>query len=292
MSVIVHKVNQGSKEWLDLRQRHLCASEAPAMMGTSKYTNRKALLLEKITGERPAVDAFTQKLFDAGHDAEAEARAAVEVELQHKLTPAVLTKRNLLASLDGITDDGALIWEHKLHNANLKSFIIENDDLPDSHWPQVEQQLYVSGANSCLFTISDGTPFNMFHHWYSPKPGRLDRLLSGWEHFVDDMANTDPDELRTIHRVDEEWSKVAAELHYATQEADLASTRVKELQTKLKLLAGEQRCQGNGVTVYPVERSTIDHKQIIKTFEIDTTPYTRKTVSWAVRVDRKFGEKA
>ena len=292
MSAEFLNLTQGSTEWLKARQRHLCASEAPAMMGTSKYQKRKELLLEKITGERPQIDAYTQKLFDAGHEAEAEARAAVEVELNKKLTPAVYTRGNMLASLDGCTDDLEIIWEHKLHNAILKAYIEEHGDLPDSHWPQVEHQLYVTGASSCLFTISDGTPFGMFHHWYNSKPERLEALLFGWDQFVKDMKTTNPDDLRTIQRQDEEWFKLAAELHFATQEADHAQAKVKNLQLKLKALAGEQRTQGNGVTVYPIERNTTDYKQIIKTFQIDTKPYTKKTVSWAVRVDRKFGDKA
>jgi len=43
-------VKQGTKEWLNLRMGHFTASEAPAMMGVSKYQKRDELLTMKKTG--------------------------------------------------------------------------------------------------------------------------------------------------------------------------------------------------------------------------------------------------
>jgi predicted phage-related endonuclease len=35
---------QGTDEWLDARLNHLCASEAPVMMGASSFMSRNQLL--------------------------------------------------------------------------------------------------------------------------------------------------------------------------------------------------------------------------------------------------------
>ena len=65
---------QGSKEWHLHRANHFNASDAPAMMGVSKYKTRDQLLHEMATGLTQEVDANTQKLFDNGHKFEALAR--------------------------------------------------------------------------------------------------------------------------------------------------------------------------------------------------------------------------
>ena len=46
----VHNVQQGSPEWHALRANYFTASEAPAMMGASKYQTRDDLLAMKKTG--------------------------------------------------------------------------------------------------------------------------------------------------------------------------------------------------------------------------------------------------
>ena len=45
-----HAVQQGTGPWLRLREGFDTASEAPAMLGLSKYKSRDALLREKATG--------------------------------------------------------------------------------------------------------------------------------------------------------------------------------------------------------------------------------------------------
>ena len=69
---------QGSEEWQAARAKYFTASEAPAMLGLSKYQTRQDLLRQKATGHIPEVDSAKQRLFDRGHAAEAAARPIVE----------------------------------------------------------------------------------------------------------------------------------------------------------------------------------------------------------------------
>ena len=83
-----HNVRQGSPDWLALRSQYFTASEAPAMLGLSKYQTRTELLHQKHTGLAAEVDAHTQGLFDRGHAAEAAARVLAENMLGEDLYPA------------------------------------------------------------------------------------------------------------------------------------------------------------------------------------------------------------
>lgn len=63
----IHNVAQGSAEWHALRANYFTASEAPAMMGASKYQTRTELLTQKKTGFTPEVTPQQQCIFDLGH---------------------------------------------------------------------------------------------------------------------------------------------------------------------------------------------------------------------------------
>lgn len=183
---------QGSQEWLDIRAKHFTASEAPAMMGASKYTTRSELLRQKATGITEDIDANKQRLFDRGHVAEAAARPVVEGLMQVELYPATgsleVDGLPLLASFDGLTMLEDLCWENKLWNATLADAIRAGQLEPHYYW-QLEQQLLVSGAERVYFTTSDGTPENTVGMWYASVPERRAQLIAGWKQFAEDLAN-------------------------------------------------------------------------------------------------------
>ena len=182
-------VVQGTPEWDAARARHFTASEAPAMMGVSKYQTRSELLMQKHTGLVEEVSAAKQALFDRGHAAEAAARLMAE-QLLGDLFPITASARieglPLLASLDGITITDDDIWEHKLWNEGLAA-AVRADNLPEAYKIQMDQQLLVTSAKSCLFMVSDGTPEKMAYCWYTTTDERKAALIAGWKQFAKDL---------------------------------------------------------------------------------------------------------
>jgi len=185
---IVSGLVQGSKEWLDLRAGYFTASEAPAMLGLSKYKSRADLVREKATGIVPEVDDATQRRFNAGHAAEEKMRAWAEKHVGDDLYPVVgvetVNGLPLLASFDGLTMDEVTPWENKLWNAEFAEQV-SNGIVPDTHWPQLEQQLLISGAKAVLFTVGDDE--NEVHMMYESQQDRRERLLAGWAQFAADV---------------------------------------------------------------------------------------------------------
>lgn len=186
--MIIHSVAQGSAEWHALRAKFHTASEAPAMMGTSKYQNRTELLTVKKTGIAPDVTPSQQFIFDKGHATEASARPLVEAQIGEELYPVVGTLGNLLASMDGATMLGETLFEHKLWNESLVAQVKAEDLSPHYYW-QLEQQLLVSGAERVIFVCSDGTPDNFVSMEYRPVAGRAEQLVEGWKQFDADLEN-------------------------------------------------------------------------------------------------------
>ncbi len=184
----IHNVVQGSAEWHALRAQHFTASEAPAMMGASKYQTRTDLLAIKKTGITPDVTHSQQFIFDKGHATEALARPLTEALIGEELYPIVATEGNLLASMDGATMLGETLFEHKLWNESVVAQVKAGELAPHYYW-QLEQQLLVSGAERVIFVCSDGTPENFVHMEYRPVAGRAAQLIEGWKQFEADLAN-------------------------------------------------------------------------------------------------------
>ena len=192
---ILQNIRQGDAEWLSVRAQHLCASEAAAALGVSKYTTRAELLRQKATGIVAEVSPQQQRIFDAGHEAERAARVHAERIAGEDLSPVVGTLDvdglPLLASFDGISFMGDVVWENKLLNKTLAAQIASGE-LEPHYWLQLEQQLLVSGAERVLFTASDGSEEGTLYLWYSSQPERRARLLYGWRQFQRDVAAYDP----------------------------------------------------------------------------------------------------
>lgn len=193
-----HNLPQSSPDWHAFRAKHFGASELSAAMGQSKYTTRTDLLQEKATGISKEIDARTQALFDKGHAAEAAARAIAESIIGEELSPMVMSlevdELPISASLDGITFDGEIIFEHKLWSEKLAAQVLD-DNLEEHYKRQMDQQLMVSGAKKCLFMTSDGTSDNISYCWYESNLKRENEIIGAWKQFAADLANYQPVEI-------------------------------------------------------------------------------------------------
>lgn len=189
---------QGDDTWLAIRAEHFCASDAPAMMGASKYTTRSELLHRLATGITQDVDAGKQSLFDRGHAAEAAARPIVEAQIGEELFPVVATMEvdgiPLLSSLDGISMDEDTAWEHKLWSEPLAAQV-RAEKLDDQYIWQLEHALLVTGASRAVFTCSDGTSEKMVSMEYFPDLERRKQLIAGWRQFAADLKSYTPPEV-------------------------------------------------------------------------------------------------
>lgn len=193
---------QGEPEWLEARSKYHTASEAPAMMGVSPHISRNDLLRAKFSGGDKEVSKFVQeRVFGKGHEVEASMREAIEAELGEDLFPATVVDDTgrLSASLDGMTMDGGTIWECKQFSQGKVDHIeMTNSVPPADHW-QVQQQLLVSGAQRCLYTVGND-PENLARLWVEPDPEAFAAIEAGWDQFDADLAAYEPpaDEAQTV----------------------------------------------------------------------------------------------
>ena len=190
--MITHSLIQSSPEWHQHRAEHFNASDAPAMLGLSKYKTRSALLRQYATGiSDDVIDVATQRLFDEGHRAEALARPLAEAIIGEDLYPCVGSKGKLSASFDGLTMDESICAEHKALNKALRE-AFANEVIPAMYCAQMEQQLMISGAKKCLFMASEWAGDELveeLHCWYESDQNMRDAIMQGWTQFAIDLEN-------------------------------------------------------------------------------------------------------
>lgn len=189
-------IQQGSDQWVALRAKHFCASEAAAMLGLSSHMKRSELLRIKSLGiSKEFSDFVMNNVLNKGHAAEATARAIVENQLGAELYPATATLTidglPLLASYDGLSMDESQAWENKLLNSQNAD---PKDMIDSEYWPQLEQQALVAGVDQVYFTVSDGTQMGTSGHWYQSLTKRRAQLLAGWKQFAEDLKSYTPTE--------------------------------------------------------------------------------------------------
>lgn len=184
---------QGTPEWHAHRATHFNASDAPAMMGVSKFKTRAQLLHEMHTGITPEVDAGTQARYNEGHRYEALARPLAEEFTGQEFFPVVGSEGKLSASFDGLTMSEDLIFEHKTLNKDLQAIMVDGctgADLPLMYRVQMEQQCMVSGAPRVLFMASSWSGSTLVeerHCYYEADRTMSDAIMQGWAQFATDL---------------------------------------------------------------------------------------------------------
>lgn len=187
-----HNLIQGSAEWHAYRANHFNASDAPAMLGESKYKTRTQLLDELTSGVSKEMH---QRLADDGHRFEALARPLAEKIIGEELYPVVGSDGIYSASFDGLTMAEDIAFEHKSLNDDIRA-TNSAADLHIQYRIQMEQQLMVSKASKNLFLATKWDQNNELvdskHFWYESDPALRQRIIDGWDQFAKDLANHKP----------------------------------------------------------------------------------------------------
>lgn len=150
------------KEWLKWRQTGIGSSDAPIIMGETKWRTPVELYMEKIADE-PKEDDSNKWIKEKGNQVEARLRSLFEAVKCETFEPCriMLAGTPLLASLDGRSVDKRRIVEFKLvgnggkaaaKNPDLKKWdMAKAGKVPDDYYHQVQHQLLVSNADVLFY---------------------------------------------------------------------------------------------------------------------------------------------
>ena len=149
----ITKPTHGSLEWLQTRHKHdgqtiVGASEVSSIMGCNDWKNIIDLAIEKM---QPPIVREQNDAMKRGTWLESGLITAAQEELNLQVeTPEVMyLNGRLIATLDGLADDGRLI-ECK----TTTKWVANEQCLPEWYW-QAQAQMYCSGAELVTFVVLD-----------------------------------------------------------------------------------------------------------------------------------------
>ena len=276
------KLEQSTPEWLEWRKTGFSASEAPAVMGESKYFPKTPYQLYQVqTGQK---EVFYSKAMQDGHKFEARAIELASEELKIKFKHDVLGSRGrYLASFDALSDDqDVLEVKTTTYDSDLW-----NNGAQIYKW-QLTHQAYVAGVESVFLAVyaKDKDVIKVQEIHIDPK--WTEQLIAAWEQYGEAMDNFEPPALTKndyIENESEEWAELAKEYSSLKETKAGIESRLKELKESLTGLADGSPTKGGGVTVYPVTRKgNVQYKKIPELKGVDLDQYRAKpSTYWGIK---------
>lgn len=289
------ELKQNSEDWHTFRQKHIGASDAPIILGCSPYKTPWGLLQEKLTGKSSTISDYILK---KGHEMEEKARHLFELALETTLTPVVIRSEKwpfLTASLDGMTED-KVVWEHKL--VGLEDFQnIKAGKCPEKFWPQLQQQMLVSGATKAILAASYDPPEGYSYTSLivsSDIEYQVNTLLPAVIHFWDAMngkAEIEPSEKDCVdYSNDPHLVSLLDAYREASEQSKEIEKSIKAMQDQIfKIVTARGVCNGTKITKSKGKpKQVIDYERLVYDLKIDTAPYTTmKEGTWTKRITFK-----
>jgi putative phage-type endonuclease len=276
----VERLMQGTPEWQRWRLQGIGASDAPVIMGDSRYQNPRVLWTIK-TGK--AGDQSDSAAAQRGRDLEGLARQTYEALLGIQMEPLCVTHDSrdwMRASLDGISFDSAVILEIKCPLSSRDHALAREGQIPPHYFAQLQHQLEVTGAEEAHYWSFDGNDGVLVR--MRPEPEYIRRLVDAeaefWRRVIENYWPED--EVGELDRsLDNEWREAASA--YRVAQARLAEVNVVEeaARKQLERLATARRTYGCGIEVLrSLRKGAINYSAVPELLGVDLEPYRKPAV--------------
>ena len=175
------EIAQGTDAWRALRRSLRMASETPAVLGLSSFSNAAANLRNEKRGQRVFVNAAMRK----GTEQEPFARAAY-AKLHGAADAAMYVDGDYGCSLDGISADGRTVLEIKTPyrgRAHERWRLAVAGRTMQSDYAQIQHQLMVCRAARAHLFVWDAEAREGVQVEILPDPAFWRRIRTGWDAF-------------------------------------------------------------------------------------------------------------
>lgn len=274
-------MQQRSKEWFEMRRKHIGASDAPIIMRVSPWMTPYELWQEKLgLLEERRQNAAMQK----GISLEPEVLARLEQEIGMLLQPKVMfhpTIPYMMASLDGMSLDGKTIVEIKCPG-KADHEEAKAGRIPTKYYPQLQHQIEVCQVNKCLYaSFREG---ELIVIPVEKDCQFIDSLLQSEAVFWDCIVNKCIPEMMDRDSTFNDsiaWESLAGEWDRLTKAAKTIEKEKEEIKSKLIELCEGKSMHGFGVRVTKCSQTRIDYKAL-EGENIDLNKYKKVSSFWKV----------
>lgn len=270
-------MQQGTQEWLDLRRRHIGASDAAVCMGISPWKTQYQLWQEKLGLGEPQVCNEAMK---RGTNLEPYARAAFELKTGIKVKPEVLfhpTIPYMMASLDGISEDYDVV-EIKVPG-KIDHQCAMDGKIPEKYMPQLQHIMEVCQIeNMFYFSFNERSDIIL---QVIKNQGYTDVLLQKEREFwkyVTDLEQPPFEDRDLVKKNDEKWALAVCRYTELQKQLKFVEEKFEFARNELINLTDGKNCKGHGIEVIKsCRRGNIDYKSIPQLIGVDLEIYRKPT---------------
>jgi putative phage-type endonuclease len=282
----VERLVQGTSEWMRWRQQGIGASDAPVIMGDSRYRTPRVLWTIK-TGK--AGDESDHPVAQRGRELECVARQLYEDRVGIQMEPLCVRHDRLdwmRASLDGLSFDSATILEIKCPLSSRDHALAREGQIPPHYIAQLQHQLEVTGAEEAHYWSFDGRDGVLVRT--RPERDYIARLVEMeerfWRRVIENRWPAD-EEGELDRAADDEWRRAAVEYRAAKARLMQASASEEAARKVLERLATARRTYGCGVEVLrTLRKGAVNYPAVPELRGVDLEPYRKPAVE-VVRIN-------
>lgn len=267
-------IEQGTKDWLDLRKTKITATDASTILGLNPWKTKYQLYLEKTSDANfSPLNAAMQR----GIDLEPRARLEYTLITGIHVEPKVIMKDWQMASVDGLSDDGFHLVEIKCPGVATHEIAL-NGEIPAYYYPQLQHQMHVCELS------------NMHYFSFDGKSGALvtvvrdqefiDKMNIAEREFYECLLKKDPPELCEKDAISMEgnldWAE-CANRYIRCQKAIQELEKEQEfLRNQLVFMARGRNCKGYGISLTKMEvKGSVDYTKIPEISSVDLDLYRK-----------------
>lgn len=280
-------LSQGSKEWIAYRKLKVMASEAPTVMGLSKYETPYKLWQRKLG---LIEDKEQTPAMKRGIELEPIARNLFNMDNMSNFQPIVAESDSyefLAASLDGYENGEVL--EIKC-NGEKNHALAMNGSIPPDHYCQMQVQMFVTDSLKGYYFSFDGNDGKKIEVEFDPQycQNMIPRLKDFYKQLICFEAPTlqkgDYKEMENM-----EWKTLADGYILLEKEIKAREEKKDVIRKQLIAMAGDTNCFGAGIKLQKtITRGRVTYENIPELKGVNLDPYRKEsTVSWRILVDPK-----
>ena len=274
MSYKIIDIEQGTPEWLAMRQNHIGGSDAPVILNTSPWKTPYQLWREKLGfNENRSTPAMQRGLV-----LEESAREQFCSSTGLKVVPTVAVRTDIdfiMASFDGYDHKEKVAIEIKCPGAIDHEKAL-NKKVPEKYVAQLQHQMNVLDLSKMIYLSFDGVSITFFDVYRDDQ--FIENMIAEESIFWDNVQNFQSPELMDRdheQRNDEVWLKKVAELLEVRDKMKWLKYLEKE-ETKIKedliSMSDGKNCIGGGIKLTKVIRKgAIEYSEIpvLKTVDLE-----------------------
>lgn len=272
--------SQGSPEWLEARKNFRNASETPDVMGVGFNTPAK---LKRIKAGVETV--FVNSAMKRGNDLEPQVREWAENHFSTMFSPQVWENGKFRASLDGLSFDQKMLVEIKVSDYTYDK--IENGDMPENYFYQVQHQMYCSPAEiGYIVAYSPTKDKYIVSEKIEFDAGKWEEIQTAWAEFD---AMPVPEE-EYIEIDDEEYKELDNKYFIFKNEIDALTEKLKGVKADMEIIADGRNIKAKFTKLgFSTKKGSVDYKKILKEndIKVDEDKYRKPSTTFAsVRINK------